>query len=243
MGSGTSSYQPVTKSPDQQESPGLQRFYAARKRLSTGLLFFVIVVGLPIVAVPALRNRLSERVLALRAAMSGDIAPAMARVGANQEAFPKEYENPEPALPILPVSPRNPVPALSARAGMRGAQKVLKLPPGPPPTLQNGSSSEKTDARAAAGSEDLGIIFQQGNAEKDAYALLLKSNATIEGMVKGSNPSLHFKSWDAADRGDDTYWVRLKFQSENGQDLEFIWEVKPKMNKVAPLSYNARTLS
>ena len=79
--------------------------------------------------------------------------------------------------------------------------------------------------------------------EQQAYDLLLKSNATVAGMVQGNNPSLRFKSWDAASRGDDTYRVRLKFQSNGNPDEEYIWQVKIQANQVTPLSYNARSIS
>ncbi len=79
--------------------------------------------------------------------------------------------------------------------------------------------------------------------EQQAYDLLLKSNPTVAGMVQGSNPSLHFKSWDAANRGEDTYWVRLKFQSNGNPEEEYIWQVKIQANQVTPLSFNARSIS
>ena len=87
------------------------------------------------------------------------------------------------------------------------------------------------------------LKYQKGKAEQDAYDLLLKSSATVAAMVQGSNPSLKFKSWDAANRGEDTYWVRLKFQSEGNQDEDYIWVVKLQSNEVTPLSHNARSIS
>ena len=97
-------------------------------------------------------------------------------------------------------------------------------------------------ASTPSGSTEPEIKYQKGKIEQEAYDLLLKSKPTVAGMVQGSNPSLQFKSWDAASRGDDTYWVRLIFQSE-GNDQEYIWQVKLQSSQVTPLSYNARSIS
>ncbi len=100
---------------------------------------------------------------------------------------------------------------------------------------QTGSTND-----SSSGSE---LKYQKGQIEQQAYDLLLKSNPTVAGMVQGNNPSLHFKSWDAANRGEDTYWVRLKFQSNGNPEEEYIWQVKIQANQVTPLSYNARSIS
>jgi hypothetical protein len=219
-----------------------------RRRVYTGLLLFVVVVGLPIMSVPYLRNRLSARVMALKAAMTGDIKPVIAQVGANHEPFPAEYEKPAPPIPQAPQLPPveriftmtqgGQMQPLRARTAPK-APRTLSIPPA---SAQTESTTEQTEAAPPASAETE-LNYQQGKVEQDASELLLKSNATIAGMVQGSNPSLHFKSWDAVNRGDDIYWVRLKFQSEGNPDVEYIWQVKLQTNQVTPLSYNARTIS
>ena len=87
------------------------------------------------------------------------------------------------------------------------------------------------------------LKYQKGKTEQDAYDVLLKSSSTVTALVQGSNPSLKFKSWDAANRGEDTYWVRLKFQSEGNSDAEYIWQVKLQSNQATPLNFNARSLA
>jgi len=53
---------------------------------------------------------------------------------------------------------------------------------------------------------------------------------------------MKFKTWDAANRQDDVYWVRLKFNNE-GVESEYIWQVKLLSQEVSPLSYNAKSIS
>jgi hypothetical protein len=119
---------------------------------------------------------------------------------------------------------------------------MAKVETPPPATDTTTEPAVQTDSqRDQSGEREL--KYQSGKAEQDAYDLLLKSNPTVAKMVQGSNPSLKFKSWDAANRGEDTYWVRLKFQSEGNPDEEYIWQVKVQSNEVTPLSYNARRIS
>jgi hypothetical protein len=72
---------------------------------------------------------------------------------------------------------------------------------------------------------------------------LLQSNPAVAQMVQGKDPALKFKSWDAANRGEDTYWVRLTFQSQGNTEAEYIWTVKVQEKKVSPLNFNARSLN
>jgi hypothetical protein len=224
------------------------RFYKARHRIYTGLLLFVVVVGLPIVSVPYLRNRLSARVMMLKTAVAGDIKPVLAQVGANREPLPAEYEKPAPVVPQAPrlaplerIFTMTPGGQVTSRPRARSTPQVTAILT-QPSSIPGEESAEQAGA-APAPSADTGPKYQQGRIEQEAYELLLKSNAIVAGMVQGSNPSLRFKSWDVATRGDDTYWVRLKFQPDAGPDLEYIWQVKLQANQVTPLSYNARTIS
>jgi hypothetical protein len=239
----------LNDSAEQKVPRGPSLFYTRRHHVYTGLLLFIVVVGLPVVSVPYLRNRLSARILMLKAGMAGEIKPVVAQVGANQEPFPAEYERQEPAVPqafklppsekIIATRPGGyiPLPAVSSHA----APKALK-PESPPPSVESEESSAQAEAGPSA-SEESELKYQQGENEQKAYDLLLKSNPTIAEMIHGSNPSLRFESWDAAYRGDDNYWVRLKFQSDNNPDMEYIWQVKLGSKEVTPLSYHARSIS
>ena len=88
----------VSKHPRPSITRGPTEFYDKRGRIYTGLLVFVVVVGLPVVTVPALRNRLAARVHGLRSAISGEIEPVRVQVGGNTEPFPSEYEKPLPVM-------------------------------------------------------------------------------------------------------------------------------------------------
>ena len=225
-------------------------FYRKRRLIYAGMLLFVVVVGLPIVGVPYLRYRLSTRVMALKTAMAGDIKPLVAQVGANKEPFPAEYESPAAPVPQAPQLP--PVERIFTmtqggqvkplRPEPRATHRTLRIPATPPAsTVTQEPMEQAAPTHPAAAESDL--KYQQGKMEQEAYDLLLKSNATVAGMVQGSDPSLHFRSWDVAARGEDTYWVRLKFQSEGNPDTEYIWQVKLQAKQVAPLNFNARNLN
>jgi hypothetical protein len=239
----------VTSKSDQ-ASTGSSRFYKTRRRIYGGLLLFVVIVGLPIVAVPSLRLRLATRVQLLRTAFSGQQNPVMLQVGENHGPLPPEYVNPAPVVPQVAQLPK-PTGVFTTpqggyippRASARSSARIVKTESSPPPDASTETSvaAERTESSEAA--TDAEPKYRQGAVEQEAYNLLLKSNATVAGMVKGGNPSLQFKSWDAAARGDDVYWVRLKFQSAGQPDIEYIWQVKVKSNQVTPLSYNARSLS
>ena len=112
-------------------------------------------------------------------------------------------------------------------------EKVLSTPE------KTAETAEQAETQAAPPGEPQ-LKYQKGKAEQDAYDLLLKSIPAVVGLLQGNNPSLKFKSWDAANRGEDIYWVRLKFQSEGNADAEYIWQVKLQSNEVTPLNYNAR---
>jgi hypothetical protein len=231
-------------------STGSSRFYKARQRIYGGLLLFVVVVGLPIVAVPSLRHKLATRVQLLKTAMSGVQNPVMVQVGTNHEPFPAEYEKPVPLAPSIPPPP-HPVGVFSTaqggyipkRGGARTIAKVATKDAVPSsPASENSEITEQTETTLESGAEAQ-PKYQQGKIEQEAYHLLIQTNTTVAGMVQGNNPSLQFKSWDAAARGDEVYWVRLKFQPEGKPEVEYIWQVKLQSKQVAPLSYNARAIS
>jgi len=220
------------------------RFYRKRQHVTLALLLFVVVAGLPMITVPKLRQRLISRIFTLKAAAFGNLNPAVAQIGANVEPLPPEFQ--KPAVPILPIP--NPVPSDKKYAISQDKRVPLKITPrmtrievAPPPSDQ-GEASEEASAGASENSTEAEPRYQQGKAEQVAYDLLLKTNAAVAGIVQGSNESLRYKSWDAADRGNETYWVRLKLLSKDNSEADYIWQVKPGENLVIPLNYNARTI-
>jgi hypothetical protein len=231
----------------------LQRFYGTRHKIATGLMIFVVVIGLPIVAIPSLRQRLSNRVMAFKSAVAGGIVPATLDVGANRAPFPTEYASPLPPPPRAPELPNLdrvftmdgrparpiPVPSPPPRTPARRPKLEASIPSAQPDTEPEAPTI--VGQTTPAGEPEL--KYQKGKAEQEAYEVLLKSSPTVAALVQGSNPSLKFKSWDAADRGENTYWVRLKFQSEGNPDAEYIWQVKLQENQATPLNFNARNLA
>jgi hypothetical protein len=223
---------------------GRQRFYGA-------LLLFVVIVGLPIVAVPSLRERLSTRVAAIKSAIGGYIDPVSVEIGEEQAPFPKEYERFAASFP----GPGQPLPLdriFTAR--MKGTDSKDYSPPAlmtpepastGKPVPEPDSVSEETPSLPGASESDSndGLDYNQGAVEQDAYALLLKSYPKVAEMVEGGDPALRFISWGAVKRGEDQYWVRLIFKNEENVEVEYIWSVEIESKKVLPLSYNARSIS
>ena len=228
------------------------RFYSTRNKVSIALVIFIVVVGLPIIGVPSLRGKLYGRVMALKSAMSGEIKPAMLNAGSNHEPFPAEFERPEPPPPQAALikanldkvfttdgAAINPATAAGRRAPAKGAK------PGVAP-VPLGAAAEPAETQPPVQSSAPGENepkYQRGKAEQDAYDILLKVNPVVAGLIEGKDPSLKFRSWDAAGRGDDVFWVRLKFQAEGIPDSEYIWQVKVQANQAIPLNYNARNLA
>jgi hypothetical protein len=216
-------------------------------------MIFVVAAGLPILAVPALRHRLSDRVMALKSAIAGGIRPVTLQVGADHGPFPTEFASP---LPQPPQAPQ--LPDLNRVFTMDRRPASLSTVPAPPPRAsarrlkieapavsvqpdEEAGAPEAVAPTASAGEPEL--KYQKGKSEQEAYELLLKLSPNVAALVQGSDPSLKFKSWDAASRGEDTFWVRLKLQSEGNPEAEYIWQVKVQANQATPLNYNARSLS
>lgn len=224
------------------------RFYKKRSLFYTLLLLFVVVIGLPIVSVPHLRNRLSARIMLLKAAVAGNVNPVVAQVGANQNPFPSEYERPEPpvreafklppAVRVIQQTPRTYVSSDPSESGTP-PEYIVEAPPQP----AEGGESVLPGEAAPGEPEETGPLYQQGEVEQSAYDLLLESNAKIAEMVRGSDPAIVFDSWDAAHRGGDVYWVRVKFQSAGNPVREYIWQINLSSGEVTPLSYHARSIS
>jgi hypothetical protein len=249
------------------EQKTVVRFYKARQRIYEGLLIFVVVIGLPIVGVPSLRECLSQRVLAFKMVISyNSIVPVTLKVGENKQPFPAEYERPAPILPSPPKLP--PLDRIFTQERNKYAQPGQPAQPSPTPARAPAPVSPAAPRASASRKEpvapdrpELSITreeppevlqdftrsdepkYKMGQIEQNAYDLLLKTFPAVAKMVEGKNPELHFKSWDAASRGDDVYWVRLKFQSKESSEIEYIWVVKLQSNQVTPFNYNAREIS
>ena len=221
---------------------GRQRFYGV-------LLLFVVIIGLPIVTVPSLRHRLASRVTAIKAAIGGGVDPVIVEVGEEQVPFPKEYERyatsfpgPGGSLPLDRIFT-----AQTAEPDPQAYSPPALITPEQADTSEPISTAESEDAPAEPDvlepDSDDGLGYNQGEVEQDAYALLLESYPQVAEMVEGSDPALRFLSWGAVKRGEDLYWVRLIFQTDENVEVEYIWSIEMESNRVLPLSHNARSIS
>jgi hypothetical protein len=212
-----------------------ERFDRFRYRFYLALLVFVVIVGLPIVGIPSLRHRLADRVQELRIAAATDAsrpAPLMARVGENQGPLPKEYE--------IPVLPRQPLFVPDRVYGSGGTVRPSVVEP--PSGAQRVTSGQPEDSEQPTAT-DSEPVYRQGALEQEAYDLVLKSNASVAGMVQGKDPAFRFKAWSAAKTDDDVYLVRVVFtQSADNAEVPYIWQVKMTSKQVSPLNYYARSL-
>ncbi len=229
------------------------RFYRNRFRFYAGLLAFGVVVGVPMVVLPSLRNRLHLRLQVLRDAAESSGRPAVvANIGENKTPFPAEYVRAvQPVLPVTQI-PNVPYPSTSTYRPSQAHPAVSpeRKPPERRPTSQGSAGAESSKTPAPVLVKDTGEPgdsgssepeFRQGKMEQEAYDLLLKSSTAVAGLIGGVNPALKFKSWDAAKISEDMYYVRLTFLRDNGE-APFIWQVKLQSKQVIPLNFNARSL-
>lgn len=229
------------------EYTNFKKKFLTRHNVYLGLLFFVVVAGCLLLLVPQVRHRLLDRAQTLKSAIAGDIKPISAQVGENVESFPEEFAR---ATPPAPSEVKLPAAVFSMRpSGEISSQPIrrYKIPAGPrngsaPPVLLRGKDAEESADISPMEPSESGPKYKQGKIEQEAYDLVLKSNKTLAGMVQGSDPSLHFKSWDVAFRGEDVYWVRVTFQSEGKPEVQYIWQVVLSLGEITPLSFNARSL-
>ena len=230
-------------------------FYRVRHRVYTGFLIFVVIAGLPVVAVPLLRHRLGDRVQVLRLAIVGGYSRMVtAKVGENTAPFPPEYDHaiPHRNYPQLPSymnsiltppdvsqvspprTPKKPKAVPEAKAAAETTEKLTEQQ-----TEQHAQAAQQAETPA----QDAEPVYQQGRIEQEIYDVLLKSDASVAALVQDKNPSYRFKSWDVAKREEDLYWVRIIFtQVPAKTDLECIWQVQLMSKQVMPLNFNARSL-
>jgi hypothetical protein len=220
---------------------GRQRFYLA-------LLLFVVIVGLPIVTVPSLRQRLETRVGAFRDAFSGRIGPVTVETSEEQAPFPEEYERYAASFP----GPGGSLPMdriFTARGDQ--ADPDVYYPPalispersdaGKPAFVPEPEAGMPEPDGAESDSDDE-LGYARGEVEQEVYDILLETYPQVAEMVKGGDPDLRFLSWGAVKRGDDLYWVRLIFETDKNPKVEYIWRVEPESKQVLPLSHNARSI-
>jgi hypothetical protein len=221
-----------------------------RRRFYIGLLLFIILAGVPTIAIPKLRNRLYDRFHVLRTAWVGEETLSMNHVGGNMNPYPREYERPKTqegnsaqlqAIASALSVHKEPV-ANSSSLKVIGILEKSKNKGQASSSAKEKTQPEIEDASSADSPNFVPQYKQDGN-EKAAYELVLKSNKTLSEMVRGSNPDLHWKTWGAALRKEGVYLVRVIFLNREKQEVEYIWEVKLASGEVSPLSFNARSIS
>jgi hypothetical protein len=206
------------------------------RRAQFRLLVFIVVAGLPTVAVPTLRHRLRSRIEILReVASAGSFVPQPVTlgVGENPEPFPSEFEKPFEPLPEWSNTAGLSLPTFRAQPG--GEQSAVP----------SGDAGAQRDQPEAGQGADQGPVFTQGKLEREAYDLLLQSSSALAALVKGGDQSLRFQSWAAAKTEDSNSWlVRVTFLHQpDGSEREYIWQVKLLSKEIMPLSAYARALS
>lgn len=195
MASDLKDVQPSTGSPSPLGGQSSFRFYTRRRRIYTWLLLFVVIVGLPIVTVPPLRDRLSARVQILKIALAGGIEPITLKVGENLEPFPKEYQKPLPQLPHPPQLPpleriftassshAPQAPSARPQSSPSVAHKVMKITiPQPSPTSPSAAEQPTEQAAAPTSAEPQ---YRQGKIEQEAYDLLLSQTPPSQEWCRG----------------------------------------------------------
>ncbi len=224
------------------------------RRLYHGILIFVVIAGLPLIGLPSLRTQLRTRVRILSSAATGQPlpqAPVKLNIGENQEPFPREYEHAfaevRPSyLPKIDAPAHSPYRIIIGGEQAKPpevAEAAPKGKPGLPPVSAPpaGATNAAESPTATAGTDSK---YRKGQSEQEAYDLLLSSNATLAGMVKGSDPTLRFQDWAAADMGQGSYYVMVTFvQTLDNTARKYIWNVKLASKEIVPLSAYAREIS
>lgn len=218
------------------------------QRIYMGLLVFVVVAGVPMVGLPSLRHRLEARVETLQSAAQGKpvAQAALAKVGENRAPFPQEYERPQWERPaVLPKFEYTPRQSFHVTAGgeSKSGEEVVA------PVLRKAEpKSDQANAGAAAATGEVaaksGPEYKKGKPEQDAYDILVNSNPTLAGMIKGSDPTLKFQDWSAAAMDLGSYNVSVSFlQTSDNVVRKYIFNVKIETKAIMPLSAYAREIS
>jgi len=210
----------------------------ARRRFYGGVLIFAVVSGILLTAVPAIRARLSDRIDILKTAMTGEVQPDITPMGENDIPYPEEFLRPASGAVVSQPSVE---PLIKRLAKVQPDVPVIK-----PPVLlaaDSGSNAKVAESVETENYEDSDSPrFLQGEIEREAYEKTLAANDKLAAMVQGGNSELIFKTWGAARRDGDVYWVRVIFQNASGVDVEYIWQTDPVSGRTSPLNFNARSL-
>jgi hypothetical protein len=225
-------------------STAFSGFYKTRRRVYGVLLLFILAAGLPISAIPKWRERLLSRTWAFKNAFTGKRSPAVIRVGQIQEPLPPEFQTPAAPTPTIPPLAKV---HSTAQGGYIPGTHELRASSTSESRKKILSAAVREEEAAEESAPDSSIAdnepkYRQGGAEQQAYDLLMASIPMVADIVKGNNPSYRFRSWDAAARGDDLFWVRLKLQAEGQAEADYIWQVKLEAKKASPLNHNARSI-
>lgn len=224
-----------------------RRTLDGRAKFHLSLLFFILIVGTTILGVAVLRQRLIHRTAALYTAIVGNRGPVTAEIGDDQAPYPEEYKRPEHSFPnagqtlpndwMFTVPSGNTDQESGSETGLITPQVEEELTE--PATAHAEDKSEDTNSASAVS----GLEYSTGEAALNAYVLLLETYPKVAEMVEDGNPALHFQSWGGVQRDDNMYWVRLIFKTDEGLEVEYIWQVNMQSKQVLPLSHNARTIS
>jgi hypothetical protein len=99
----------------------------------------------------------------------------------------------------------------------------------------------ETETAGSASSEP---VYKKGEREQEAYDIVLSANQTLAGMIKGSDATLRFQGWAAANMGEGSYYVMVTFvQTADNVARKYIWNVKVSSKEVTPLSSYAMSIS
>ena len=200
----------------------------ARRLVYGGMLIFAVAVGILLTTVPAIRSRLFNRIHTLKTAMTGKTQQGIMNMGENDFPYPDEFMR-KGSDPVVTVQPAEPDRRLLL-VQKDGAPLIT------PPIL---IGTEGSGSPAYADEDDDSPHFQQGDIEREAYEKTLAANEKLADMVRGGE-EFGFKTWGAARRNGDVYWVRVIFQNASGDEVEYIWQADISSGSVAPLNFNAR---
>jgi hypothetical protein len=219
---------------------GRKRNARVRQWIYGGVLFFAAAAGISLTAVPAIRDRLFDRIQTLKTAWLGETQFDITPVGENDIPYPEEFLRPRSSE----AASREVTSRPSAEPEQKKRLRIVQsdIPSITPPGFSEAAGSGGSAKAKAGTEEDDSPRFQQGEIEREAYEKTLAANEKLAAMVQGGNPDLSFKTWDAARRSAEIYWVRVIFQNASGAEVEYIWQTDISSGRSAPLNYNSRSL-
>ena len=207
-----------------------KKFDAVRQRFYGCVLVFAVTSAVLLTAVPVVNARLFDRIQIIKTAMTGEAQSDIINTGENDIPYPEEFMRPAssavvsrpPAEPARrPATAQITPPVLIGTTGYENPAEVY----------EDDEDDEDDDAPR----------FLQGDIEREAYEKTLEANEKLAAIVMNGNQVLSFKTWGAARRHGNVYWVRLIFQNESGADVEYIWQTDITSGSVSPLNFNARS--